>query len=106
MQFIDPTTGGPIMPTLDAYLSLFPSNFKGNIRRTTEAQIFSCAEGSGRTIIEQDDGEDIVYEWKSKDQFVIPIWYPHRHETNEESVLFSFTDGGIQKMLGLYRELN
>ncbi len=106
MQFIDPTTGGPIMPTLDAYLSLFPSGFKGEYRQTTEAQIFSCAEGSGRTIIKQDDGEELIYEWKTNDQFVIPIWYPHRHESKEESVLFSFTDGGIQKLLGLYREIN
>ncbi len=104
MEYIDPTSGGPIMPTLSAFLSLLPSGFTGKTRQTTEAQIFSCAEGSGRTIIEQENGEELVFEWQARDQFVIPIWYPHRHETNEDSVLFSFSDGGVQKLLGLYRE--
>lgn len=104
LEYIDPTTGGPIIPTMSAFLTLLPKDFDGQTRLTTEGQVFCCAEGTGRTACQPLEGEEIVLEWSKNDQFVIPCWMPHTHQTEVESVLFSFTDGGMQKCLGLYRE--
>lgn len=104
MEYIDPTRGGPIMPTLSAFLSLLPAGFAGAVRRTTEGQVFSCVEGTGRTIIEPDADEPIVFEWGPRDHFVIPTWVPYRHEIDEQAVVFNYSDAGVQKLLGLYRD--
>jgi gentisate 1,2-dioxygenase len=36
--------------------------------------------------------------------FVVPSWCPVSHETDLESVLFSFSDRTAQRALGLWRE--
>lgn len=104
MEYIDPTTGGPILPTLSAYLSLLPKGFKGETRRTTEAQVFSVVEGTGRLVTMPDGGEPQTFQFGPSDHFVVPLWMPHRLEADDEAVLFSYTDGGLQKALGLFRE--
>ena len=104
MEYIDPTSGGPIMATLSAYLSLLPDGFDGLPRRTTEGQVFSCVEGRGRTILEPSEADPVTLAWGPRDHFVIPPWFKHRHETDEEAVLFHFTDGGVQRALGLFRD--
>ncbi|MDH3715444.1 MAG: cupin domain-containing protein [Gammaproteobacteria bacterium] len=104
MEYIDPTRGGPIMPTLSAFLSLLPAGFAGRVRQTTEGQVFSCVEGTGRTVIDPDGKEPIVFEWGPRDHFVIPTWVPYRHEIDEQAVVFNYSDAGVQKLLGLYRE--
>ncbi len=104
MEYIDPTTGGPIMRTLSAFLTLLPEGFAGADRQTTEGQVFSCVEGEGRTFVAARDGAEQVLDWGPRDQFVIPPWVRHRHQTDGRAVLFSFTDGGVQRLLGLYRE--
>ena len=45
-----------------------------------------------------------VFDWKERDVIVIPCWYPHQFETNEEAVVFSFSDKVVQTKLGLWRE--
>ena len=61
--------------------------------------IFSPVEGTGRTYV-----GDQVLEWKKRDVFVIPSWLEHRHEADEDAVLFSFSDRPVQQKLGLWRE--
>jgi gentisate 1,2-dioxygenase len=104
MEYIDPSSGGPIMPMLSAFLSLLPAGFAGTVRQTTEGQVFSCVEGKGRTIMDPEGEQPLVFEWGPRDHFVIPTWMPHRHEIDEQAVLFSFSDAGVQKKLDLYRE--
>ena len=71
--------------------------------QTTEHQIFSVVEGTGRTVVGEGENQTEI-EWGPRDHFVIPGWYPYAHETEGEVVLFSFSDQVSQKKLGLWRE--
>lgn len=104
MEYINPVTGGPAMPTMSAFMTYLPKGFATEVRRTTESQVFSVVEGSGRVIVDGKDGKPQTIAFGPKDHFVIPLWARHRFEVDEDTFLFSFTDGGVQQVLGLYRE--
>jgi gentisate 1,2-dioxygenase len=99
MQYVNPATGGPPMPTIGAFLQLLPAGFTGRRHRSTDATVFCPTEGSGRTTI----GAQIV-EWSRHDVFVVPSWCPVSHSVDSEAVLFSFSDRPAQKALGLWRQ--
>ena len=94
-------TGDDAIPTLSAFIQLLPAGFRGAPYRQTDACVYSVIEGSGRTEI-----GDIVLEWGPKDTFTVPIWAQYRHfaDSEEDVVLFSFSDRGLQEKLGLWRE--
>lgn len=99
LQYVNPVTGGYPMPTIAAFLQLLPPGFSGQPHRSTDGTVYSPAEGSGRSKI-----GDVTIEWKERDVFVIPPWYPVSHQTEKGAVLFSFSDRAAQKALGLWRE--
>lgn len=45
-----------------------------------------------------------MIEWGKRDIFVVPSWHDVRHESDEDSVLFSFSDRPVQQALYLFRE--
>jgi len=99
MQYANPVTGGYPLPTIAAFLQLLPSGFCGAKYRSTDSTIYSVVEGQGRTQM-----GDYSFEWKERDIFVAPSWYPVSHQADKQSVLFSFSDRPVQKALGLWRE--
>ena len=99
MEYVNPSTGGPVMPTLSSFMQYLPKRFAAKTFQSTAAWVYSVVEGEGRTVI----GEETL-KWGPRDIFVVPAWYPHHHEASAESYLFSFSDMGIHKKLGLYRE--
>ncbi|MYJ96850.1 MAG: gentisate 1,2-dioxygenase [Proteobacteria bacterium] len=99
-RYTNPLTGDDAIPTLSAFLQHLPAGFIGAPYRQTDACVYSVVEGSGRTEI-----GDIVLEWGPKDTFAVPIWARHRHIAGDDDVvLFSFSDRGLQEKLGLWRE--
>ena len=98
-RYINPTTGGWVLPTMGAHLALLPKNFKGQEYRSTDGTIFVCAEGQGATKI---GGK--TFEWGLNDVFVVPPWVPYAHQASKESVLFSISDRPAQELLGIWRE--
>lgn len=99
MRYVNPATGGYPMPTIGAFIQLLPKGFRGRRYRSTDATVYSVVEGRGRSRI----GER-VFEWGSKDVFVVPSWCAVAHEADDEAVLFSFSDRPVQQVLGLWRE--
>jgi len=99
LQYSNPATGGSPMPTISAFLQLFPAGFQGKNYRSTDATVFCATSGRGRTFV-----GDTELAWESNDVFVVPSWQPVRHEAEEESILFSFSDRVAQKALGIWRE--
>jgi len=100
MEYINPATGGPTMPTLGTYMQHLPKGLITETYRSTAAWVYSPAEGTGRTIV----GET-TYEWTPRDVFVVPAWYPHRHEADDDAFLFSFSDKPVHDQLGWFREV-
>ena len=100
MRYANPETGGHAMATMGTFMQLLPKGFHTQAYRATDATIVVPIEGRGRTHI----GESFTVEWGPKDVFVVPSWHKVRHEAEDESVLFSFSDRPIQEALGLFRE--
>jgi gentisate 1,2-dioxygenase len=99
MQYINPATGGYPLPSIGAFIQLFPSGFRGAAYRSTDATVYCAVEGRGRSRI----GE-ATFDWKEHDIFVIPSWYSVSHEAHADAVLFSYSDRPVQKALGIWRE--
>jgi gentisate 1,2-dioxygenase len=99
LRYTNPRDGGWAMPTIGTFLQLLPSGFATRSYRSTDATVFALVEGRGRTRV-----GDRVLEWGPRDVFVVPAWTWHTHETDQESVLFSFSNRPAQEKLGLFRE--
>jgi gentisate 1,2-dioxygenase len=99
LQYANPVTGGSPMPTMSAFLQLLPAGFYSQGYRSTDATVFCCNSGRGRSFI----GSTELH-WQTNDVFVAPSWQTIRYEAEEESILFSFSDRVAQKALGIWRE--
>jgi len=99
LRYINPVTGTSAMPTIGTALQLLPKGFKTMPYQSTDATVFVCLEGKGKTRV-----RDQVIEWGPKDIFVVPSWFETVHEPEEESVLFSYSDRPVHEKLGLWRE--
>ncbi len=99
MQFINPLTGGPAMPTIGTFIQLLPKGFRSSPYRSTDGTVVSVVEGRGKALI---GGE--AFEFEPRDTFVVPSWSECRFEAADECVLFSFSDRPAQQALGLWRE--
>ncbi len=99
MQFINPATGGPAMPTIGAFIQLLPAGLKTSPYRSSDATIYSVIEGRGRVAIGSQD-----FAFEPRDTFVVPGWQPASFAAADECVLFSYSDRPAQIALGLWRE--
>jgi gentisate 1,2-dioxygenase len=99
LKYVNPVTGDHAMPTIGTFLQLLPKNTTTQSYRSTDATIFVCVEGRGRTRV----GDDVL-DWGPKDIFVAPSWKPIVHETEADSVLFSYSDRPVQEKIGIWRE--
>jgi gentisate 1,2-dioxygenase len=99
LRYTNPATGGHAMPGIGAFVQLLPRHFSTARYRATDATVFAVVEGKGRTHV----GE-MLLEWSPRDVFVAPSWRWIRHEAEEDSILFSFSDRPVQEKLDLFRE--
>jgi gentisate 1,2-dioxygenase len=102
LEYINPTTGGPTLPTMQCTIQLLPPRHDTQAHRHTSTVIYHVAQGSGATFIE---GER--FDWQRGDTLVVPVWHTHRHSNpspGEDAILFSMSDAPVLRALELYRE--
>ncbi|HLF79044.1 MAG TPA: cupin domain-containing protein [Dehalococcoidia bacterium] len=102
MEYTNPVTGGPVMPTIGCYVQLLRPGKRTASHRHTGSTVYHVIEGQGSTLV---DG--VRLDWGSKDVFTIPGWATHEHaneSTTHPAYLFSYTDAPVFRALGLYRE--
>jgi len=100
LQYVNPVTGGPTLPTISAFLQLLRKGEHTQPHRHTSSTIYHVAEGGGRSVI---GGTE--YKWEEGDTFVVPSWVMHEHEADGgDAVLFSYSDRPVIDAFGLYRE--
>jgi gentisate 1,2-dioxygenase len=101
LEYTNPWTGGPVLPTIGCRVARMPAGFTGLPRQQTASTIYHVVSGSGSTTV----GEQRL-DWSEHDVFCVPGWLPYRHrvEAGTDAVLFSFTDEPVLRSLGLYRE--
>jgi gentisate 1,2-dioxygenase len=102
MEYVNPRTGGPVMPTMGCHAQWLPPGFATEPHRHTSSVVYHVVEGAGHSVI---GGQR--FDWQEKDVFCVPSWMPHQHVNAsgaEPAVLFSFTEAPVLRALGLYRE--
>jgi gentisate 1,2-dioxygenase len=99
LRYVNPATGGHVVPTIGAFMQLLPPGFRGAAYRSSDSTIYCVVEGEGETRI-----GDVVLRWKPRDIFVIPSWARHRHNASGQAILFSASDRPVHEKLSLWRE--
>jgi gentisate 1,2-dioxygenase len=100
IRYVNPITGGPIMPTLDATLQLLRPGEETRAHRHTSSSIYYVAEGLGCSQV-----ADQTINWETGDVFAVPNWARHAHQAGGSgAVLFSISDQPVLDALELYRE--
>jgi len=100
LEYVDPTTGGPALPTMSCELHrLVPGGRTTPVRRVGSAVVVAYA-GAGTSVI---NGQR--FEWSAGDMFVIPRWAAVDHQASEPADLFVITDRPVMAAFGLYREV-
>jgi gentisate 1,2-dioxygenase len=103
MEYVDPTTGGPAIPTISTFLQLVPKGFTTEPYITTSSAIVSVVAGTGvATIGSGAAAKQLRY--GPRDLFAVPNWHPFTLRADEESILFSASDEAVQRKLGVWRE--
>jgi gentisate 1,2-dioxygenase len=102
MNYVNPQSGGPVMPTIGASMQLLRPGEHTKAHRHTGSFLYQVAKGVGYSIV---DGKR--FDWRERDIFCVPSWAFHEHanvSASEDACLFSFNDKPVMDALSLYRE--
>jgi gentisate 1,2-dioxygenase len=102
LEYVNPHTGGPVMPTIGANAQVLRPGEHTQAHRHTADVVYQVVEGSGYSVI-----NGVRFDWEKNDIFVIPKWALHEHANGSRSdnaYLFSYNDEPVMRSLGLYRE--
>jgi gentisate 1,2-dioxygenase len=102
LEYVNPLTGGPVLPTIGCWIQMLPPGFEGRRHRRTSSAVCFVVGGEGAT-----EFDDVRLDWGVHDTFALPNWTWHRHlnrSATEAAYLFSVTDIPVLSAFGLYRE--
>jgi gentisate 1,2-dioxygenase len=106
VRYVNPTTGGDVLPTIRAQFHRVASGTETAPRRETGSSVFQVFDGSGRVTVG-------AHAWSVSrgDLFVVPSWMPLSIRSDASPSdsdsgaldLFQFSDAPILARLGLFR---
>ncbi len=101
IEYVDPTTGGSVMPTLSFRAQMLRPSESTQPRRKSASSIYCVLEGEGQIEVEVER-----IDWTRNDVFAVPGWTWSRFiNTGKEPVfLYSVTDEPTMRKLGLFKE--
>jgi gentisate 1,2-dioxygenase len=94
IRYVNPTTGGDVMPTIRAEFHRLREGTETAMRREVGSTIFQVFEGRGAVVL---NGERKTLE--KGDIFVIPSWIPWSLQAETALDLFRFSDAPIMERL-------
>jgi gentisate 1,2-dioxygenase len=100
-EYVNPQTGGAVLPTISCQIQILPPGFEGAPFRHSASAIAFVIEGEGKTVF-----EDRELEWGQNDSLVIPNWARHRQINRSKrarAILFTMTDTPILTAFDFYR---
>jgi gentisate 1,2-dioxygenase len=100
-EYVDPTTGGPVMPTMSFRCQMLRPGEHTTPHRKMASNVYCVLEGEGFSQV-----GDEKLEWKRNDVFAVPGWAWHEHKNlgDGNAFLYSVTDEPTMRKLGLFRE--
>lgn len=100
VRYINPTTGGDVLPTIRAEFHRLRAGVETATRRSVGSTVFQVFDGTGAVVL---DGTRHPLE--HGDIFVVPSWTPYAMQAEGQFDLFSFSDAPIVERLGFERAL-
>jgi gentisate 1,2-dioxygenase len=98
VRYINPTTGGDVMPTIRCEFHRLKAGARTTTRREVGSTVFQVFEGTGSAVL----GE-ATHELEKGDMFVIPSWTPWSLHADTQFDLFRFSDAPIMERLNFMR---
>jgi gentisate 1,2-dioxygenase len=100
VRYINPATGGAVMPALDCHAMRLMQGTVTRPRRTTCNMIVLIVSGAGRSTV-----GDQMFEWSQHDVFSVPHWTWASHEAiGQDAHFFVVSDKVAFERLELFRE--
>jgi 1-hydroxy-2-naphthoate dioxygenase len=101
LEYVNPLTGGPTLPTMSCGIQMLRPSEKTQSHRHTSSAIYHVFRGKGATVIDH-----VRCEWEAGDSFSVPLWRFHHHEnlSTEPAILFVLNNQPALNALGYYRE--
>ena len=98
VRYVNPTTGGDVMPTIRAEFHRLPEATVTPGRREVGSSVFQVFEGRGTVVM---DGNEMQLD--TGDLFVVPAWVYWSLAAETPFDLFRFSDTPIMEQLGFSR---
>lgn len=99
VRYVDPVTGGDVLPTIRAEFHRFRPGTTGAERREVGSSVVQVFDGSATVSV-----GDETWTLARGDLFVIPSWQPWQVTAGEHGTdLFRFSDAPVMERLGLAR---
>lgn len=99
LEFINPATGGHVMPTIAANVRFLPQGFETRGRRSSDGTVMVVVSGEGLARI----GE-VEQRLTHGDIFVVPSWHLLQLQAASDLTLFAYSDRAAQEALHIHRE--
>ncbi|MGO1561597.1 MAG: cupin domain-containing protein [Actinomycetaceae bacterium] len=100
IRYVNPTTGGDVMPTIRAEFHRLRAGAVTQARREVGSTVFQVFEGRGQVVM---NGEEHTVE--KGDLFVVPSWVAWSLQAENQFDLFRFSDAPIMERLHFNRTL-
>lgn len=100
IRYVNPTTGGDVMPTVRAQFHRLAGDTQTHTRREVGSSVYQVFEGSGTFVL---DG--VEHDVTTGDMVVVPSWVPFRIAAHGGLDLFQFGDHPVVEKLGFQRTL-
>ena len=100
MQFVNPVTGAPVLPTLDYAAQLLRPGEETKFKRETCSTFMVVIDGRGYSEV---GGKR--FDWEPNDIVVLPnfLWRRHVNTGSSDAVLYTVSDAALLRNIGQYR---
>lgn len=102
LEYTNPWTGGPVLPTMDCRVMRLRRGFSGHPQQSTASVVLHVVRGEGYVEL-----ADRRMAFGTHDVLALPGWTPHRlvnSSTSDDAVLFAYSNRPALRALGLLRE--
>lgn len=100
VRYINPTTGGDVMPTIRAEFHRFRQGASSQTRRQVGSSVYQVFDGEGSIVL-----NGVSHTLEKGDLFVVPSWAPWSVQADTTFDLFHFSDAPIVERLHFNRVL-
>ncbi|ASV84439.1 gentisate 1,2-dioxygenase [Ochrobactrum quorumnocens] len=94
IRFVNPTTGGDVMPTIRAEFHRLRADAQTALRREVGSSVFQVFDGSGSVLL-----GGVEHRLDIGDLFVVPSWISWSLQAETQFDLFRFSDAPIMERL-------